>query len=549
MRYRPAMSRARSVRRHLAAGLAVATGLAGCAHRSSPRAVSAPLELRVVAFNDFHGHLEPVEGADGAIGGAAYLAAHVARLRSEAEHAIVVSAGDLIGASPLVSALFQDEPTVLAMNRMGLDLNAVGNHELDEGLGELLRVVEGGCHPDRGCFDEGGYPGARFPFLGANTFDRRTGRAVFPPYAVRRFGGIDVAFIGLTLERTADVLPPVVPELRFEDEADVANRCVEALRARGVRAFVLLLHEGGFQRSEDPNACEGLSGPVVDIVDRLDPDVDLVVSGHTHRSYVCRRGERLLTSAGSNGQLVSDIRLELDRRTGDVVGARAENQVVDHRLVPVEGVAELVELYAARAAPKAQRVVARLRAALTRRRTSGGVSSLGRVIADAQLAATRALGAELALMNSGGIRAPVAPAPDRSGVGAVTYGMVFRAQPFQNLLVTLDLSGQRLLEVLEAQFRGSRPRFLDASSNLTYAWRADDTPHVLAETVRVDGEPLDPRRTYRVTVNSYMAAKDPYASGGRAAVGPLDLDALVDYLASAPQPFAPPPLDGVQRTD
>lgn len=522
----------------------------GCAH--APPA-SDPVALRVIAINDFHGNLEPPArgvrvAADRVVaaGGAAYLAAHVDALRARSKHALVVSAGDLVGASPLLSGLFHDEPTIEAMNRLGLDLNGVGNHEFDEGLGELKRLVAGGCHPDDGCRGPAPYQGARFGFLAANVVDDRTGRTVFPGYAIRTFSGVRVGVIGLTLEGTKDMLPPVVPELSFLDEAETVNRAVAELKQSGVRAIVVLLHEGGFPKSDDPNACDGLSGPVTEIVPRFDPEVDLVVSGHTHQAYVCQMGSVLLTSGGSFGRIVTDIELTLDPGTGDVVSARAENRVVDHGLPPDRGTETLVAAYREVAAPLAERVITRMARPLTKVRTDGGVSDLGRVIADAQLAATRSAGAELALMNSGGVRAAVAPVLDEDGLGDVTYAMLFAAQPFGNVLMTLDLTGAELLAALEGQFGPDRIRFLDGSSNLAYQWRPAEAPHVLPGSVRVDGAPLELDRTYRVTVNAYMASKPPFDRAGHRVGGPIDLDALVAYL-SARRPFAPPSLAGVER--
>lgn len=561
------------MKRGLAGGLLfvlVALSAAHCAHPSGTPAAGARevtanttppegdgrLALRLIALNDFHGHLEPppggleVAGQPVLSGGAGYLAAHVRALRRGAPHSLVVSAGDLIGASPLVSGLFHDEPTIEAMNLLGLDLNGVGNHELDEGLDELLRMKRGGCHPIDGCGGRPGFEGARFAFLAANVVDRRTRRTIFPPYEVRAFESIPVAFIGLTLEGTAEILPPVVPELEFYDEADTVNRLVEALRREGVRAIVLLLHEGGFPASSDPNACEGLSGPIVDIVARLDPEVDLVISGHTHQAYVCEREGLVLTSAGSYGRLLTRIDLELDRESKDVVRASAENQLVDHALEPDPAVLSLVEAYAARAAPLSSRVVTRLSTTLDRDRTPEGVSSLGRVIADAQLAATRSQGAEVAFMNSGGIRAAVAPPLEADGLGDVTYGMLFSAQPFGNVLVTMTLSGEEILEALEAQFDGDRPQFLDASSNLTYAWRpdAEEGPKVVPGSVRISGRPLYPGRSYRVTVNAFMATRGVFEKGRERSNGPVDLDALVAYLARESR-FEAPSLNGVERLD
>ncbi len=523
----------------------------GCAHLEGQ---SRPVRLDLLAFNDFHGNLEPTQdnllvgGARVAAGGASYLAAHVAALRAKAEHSIVVSAGDLIGASPLLSALFHDEPTIEAMNRLGLDLNGVGNHEFDEGVDELLRMQNGGCHPTDGCQGRERFDGARFQFLAANVIDTRSGATLFPPYAIRSYDGVSVAFIGVTLEGTAELVSPGQDEgLEFLSEADTVNRLVEVLLEQGISAIVLLLHEGGFPASNDIQGCDGLSGPVVEIERRLHPEVDVIVSGHTHQAYICPLPGRLLTSGGSFGRILTHVEIEIDRASGNIVRAEARNRVVHHELEPSRPVESSIAFFRDRVRPLEARVVTTMRGALTRARNEAGVSSLGRVIADAQLEATREAGAEVAFMNAGGVRTAVAPVFGPDGTGDVTFGMLFAAQPFGNLLVTMDLSGADILALLEEQFEEERPRFLDVSANLTYAWAIDEggRPAVVGGSARIDRAPIDPNRTYRVTANSYMASKGRLASGKNRSHGPVDLDALEAYLA-ARAPFSAPDLGGIE---
>lgn len=535
-------------------GCALLMGGAGCAHEAAPSREArsskpaGPVELEIIGLNDFHGHLEPPDGGQRVgeervpAGGIAHLAARVRALRDRAEHAIVVSAGDLVGASPLTSALFHDEPTIDGMDLLGLDINGVGNHELDEGLDELLRMKRGGCHPKDGCtLDD--FDGSDAVFLAANVRHRETGETIFPEYEIREFGGIQVGFIGLTLEDTPAMLPPIVPELSFEDETRTINHVTAELREQGVRAIVVLLHEGGFTESKDPNACPGLSGPIVEIVKGLDAEVDLVLSGHTHQAYVCEGMGPLLTSGGSFGRVLTEIRATLDPTTNDFARIEAHNRVVDHAAPPAKDVEQMVARVREKAAPLANRVVAQIEAPITRTRTDGGVSALGRVIADAQLAATGAQGAELAFMNDGGIRASLEP-----GDARLTYGMLFAAQPFSNLLVTLSLPGRRILEALNGQLAAERRRWMDASSNVSYRWteHEDGTGKVLAESVEISGEPLDPDRIYRVTVNAYMASRGVFADGTHRDTSGVDLDALVEYF-EARSPFTPPSLDGVRR--
>ena len=508
---------------------------------------SSTVEVQILAFNDFHGNLEPPVGGlkrgSGRVsaGGASYFAAHLAARRAENPHTVVVSAGDLIGASPLVSALFHDEPTIEAMDAMGLDINGVGNHEFDEGLAELRRMKDGGCHPEDGCREGYRFDGAKFAMLAANAIDVRTGERVFPPYEVREMGGVSVGFIGLTLEGTRQIVPPVIPELRFRDEADTVNLLVQKLRTAGVHAIVVLVHEGGFATG-GYDGCGGISGPIVDIVQRFDTAVDIVISGHTHRAYNCRINEMTVTSAGAFGRILTDLDVTLSTETHDVISVRAKNHVVTHDLDEVSSVAALVARYVDLAAPQAKRVVGELSGPLPRDVDETGQAPLGRVIADAQLEATRGLGAQIAFMNPGGIRVGL------EGPGPVTYEDIFRAQPFGNRLVTLSLTGKEIIDALEAQWRPGGPRFLQVSSTFRYAWdkNATNGARVRAEWVYVDGAPLEIAREYRVTVNSYMAELGVFKRGRKRDVGMRDLDALEAFLARH-RPLSRPRLDRIRR--
>lgn len=518
----------------------------------------AAVEVRIIALNDFHGHLEGRLWGSTRYGGVDVLAGYVDALRAGHAHALVVSAGDLIGASPLVSGYFHDEPTIEAMNQLGLDLNAVGNHEFDAGVVELLRMQHGDCHPQGVHTCEGRavgtpYPfeGARFEFLAANVRDRRTGQTLFPGWAVRRFDGVPVAFIGMTLQATAHIVRfEGIRELSFRNEARTVNELVPALRAQGIEAIVVLVHEGGVQRGRY-DECVGISGPIVDLVRHLDDAVDLVVSGHTHEAYQCRlpnaAGRRIpVTSAGAYGRFLSAIDLRLDAQTGDVRDAALSTVEVrrdDPRIVPRAALSALVARYEALAAPVARRVVGQVRAPFTRKTDAAGESAAGRLIADAQHEATRAQGAQIAFMNPGGVRTGVGESgPD------VTYADVHAAQPFDNTLVTLTLSGTQIKALLEQQFgcpgRHTRVRVLQVSAGFEYAWdaQARQCAKVDPQSMRLDGVVLEPAARYRVTVNSYLAEGGDgqwvLKEGGERAAGPLDRDALADYLTRH-SPLAP----------
>jgi 5'-nucleotidase len=542
------------MRARLAPWFAAATlALLGACAATPP---AAPVQVKVLAINDFHGNLRPPLGgvriqdpADRGktinvpAGGAEHLATAVQQLRAQNPNHIFVAAGDLIGATPLLSALFRDEPTIESLSLMGLEASAVGNHEFDKGAAELLRLQRGGCHPTEGCQGPQAFTGARFQYLAASTVDERSGKTLLPAYHVKRFEGVPVAFIGLTLQATPSiVVPSGVQGLRFLDEAATVNALVPELQRQGIQAIVLLIHEGGVPAG-DYDECPGISGPIVDIVKKLSPAVDVVISGHTHRAYNCRIDGRLVTSADKYGTLVTEIDLTLDRRSGDVSEARARNVIVrPESFARNAAQTELIALYERLAAPLARRVVGRIERPLTRDESPAGETPIGRTVADAQLAATaQTAGAQLALMNPGGLRAELAG-------GEVRYEDLFAVQPFYNNLVTLTLTGAQIVQLLEQQWLGqTRPRVLQVSRGFGYSWNAAAPAgqRIVPGSVRLQGQTLDPAADYRVTVNSFLAAGGDNFSvlrkGRDARTGVMDVEAFEAHVArgDAALPTAP----------
>jgi len=513
------------------------------------------------------GTISPTGGLDDRIpaGGAEYLATYIRDLERQNRNSLVVSAGDLIGASPLLSALFHDEPTIEAMNKIGLDLNAVGNHEFDEGAQELLRMQRGGCHPtdDEGSCKgpTGRFSGAKFDFLAANVVDAR-GRTLFAPYKIERIGGVKVGFIGMTLEGTPDIVSPAgIQGLRFLDEADTANKWARELRREhGVRAIVVPLHEGGVQVPPfGINTCNGISGPIVDIVERTTRQVDLFITGHTHQPYNCMIDDRPVSSSASFGRLVTDIDLKLNRRTKDVRSVAVNNKVVTQDVAPALDLRLLVSHYQRLAAPIASRGIGWTNGPLLRTQVVDE-SPLGNMIADAQLAATDdEAGAVAAFMNPGGIRADL-NAADAAGTPAeVTYGEAFTVQPFGNSLVTMTLTGAQLDTMLEQQWctQTGAPRILSPSAGVTYTWDGAVAQSVCDKVsdLTIGGVAVDPAASYRITVNSFLAdGGDRFfvlREGTDRAGGALDLDAFADYLDDTTQsaPLAAPMLDRITRVN
>lgn len=526
---------------------------------------SGTVSVQILAVNDFHGNLEPPSGSSGRIGtinagGVEYLATHINNLRATNPNTVVVSAGDLIGASPLLSALFHDEPTIEAFNQIGLDFNAVGNHEFDEGWHELVRMQDGGCHPVDGCQDGDDFAGANFQFLAANVVRQDNGKTIFPPYKIRAFGAAKIAFIGMTLEGTPLIVTPSgISDLNFLDEADTVNALVPELKAKGVETIVVLIHEGGAQAVPAPyNGCVGISGAIVDIVNNLDPEVDVVISGHTHNAYNCVINNKLVTSAASFGRIVTDVDLTIDRATGEVTSMSANNNIVTRDVPKDSLITTLIAKYNAIAAPLANRVIGAITANITRTQNAAGESALGDVIADGQLEATAAAGfgnAVIAFMNPGGIRADLTYAGSTAGEGDgnVTYGEMFTVQPFGNSMVTLTLTGAQIERVLEEQFAGctlATARILQVSTGFTYAWNplGGVCEKVDPASIKLNGVVLDPAANYRVTVNSFLAdGGDSFPAlklGTERLGGAVDTDAFEAYFKTH-SPVSPNPLNRI----
>ncbi len=522
---------------------------AAAAPTSSPTAGSS-VEVQIIGFNDIHGNLRPPTGSGGLIGsvnagGAAYLATWLKTLREGQRNTITVAAGDNVGASPLISALFHDEPTINILNEMGVGVSSVGNHEFDEGKDELLRLDHGGCHPVDGC-QLGNFTGAHFPYLAANVLDEQTNKPILDPWVIRDFQGVQVGFIGMTLEGTPSIVTAEgVRGLRFTDEVETANAAVKELQRKGVHTIVVLVHEGGAQASGGTyDGCTGLRGPIVDIVRGLDRDIDAVVSGHTHQAYNCVVDGRLVTQAASFGRVLTDMRLTIDRKSGDVVAASASNHIVTRDVTPDPAVTKLVDEYAAKSAPLENRIVGRITADITRVAAPSGETPLGDVIADAQLAATSAAGtggAVAAFMNPGGVRADLTFAPSGAEQpGEVTYGEAFTTQPFNNLLTVQTMTGDAIKRVLEQQATTNR---ILQPAGITYSYSQSAPAGSKVSNVVIGGQPLNLTASYRITVNNFLSGGGDgftvFTEGTNKVNQGVDIDALAAYL-TAHSPLAPP---------
>jgi len=539
---------------------------AGCSNipttRPMPPVAAGPVEVQILAFNDFHGNIEtppPVEvtAADGTkrkvvTGGAAHLAAALTQLRAGHANTVTVSAGDTIGASPLISANYLDEPTIDAMNMLGLEFNSVGNHEFDKGVPELKRMQDGGCAKNTlrvPCAVER-FAGAKFHYLAANVV-QGDGTTIFPSTGVKTFqtaaGPIRVGFIGMTLKGTKNLVTPSgVAGVEFKNEAQTANALVPKLKAEGADAIVLLIHQGGKTSNfTTGNGCDGLYGDILPILPKLDPAIATVISGHTHWAYVCRGtaqigAGRLMTSAGKYGYFVTDLRLEFDPATRRLIDQSATNIVVGNGEQDAQ-VKALVDRYAIAVAPIANKVIGHL-TAIAKKSDEDGESPAADLIADSMLAATKGA-AQIALVNATGVRVDL-PAGD------VKYKDAFAMMPFGNNLVVMTLTGAQLKNVLEQQYaiplrpKMTRPAALASSVGFTYAVDIRKPENQRVSDVRLNGKPTTAEGRYRVVVNNYLASGGDSLTGFTAGTevtdtGLIDLDALVDWIAKGQTPPAP----------
>jgi 5'-nucleotidase len=558
------MIRLRSLGGMVAATAAAVALLAGVGQADSPqRASSNPIDVRLIGMNDLHGNLEPPAGSSGRVtlpdgttvdaGGAAFLATHVRNLSAAVRESVVVGQGDLIGASPLTSALFHDEPTIETLNSIGMDVTAAGNHEFDEGYAELLRIQRGGCHPVDGCQFHDTYPGARFPILGANVTLRRNGFPALAPVWLSFHNGIPVGYIGMPLEGTPEIVSADgIRDIAFGDEVEAANRYANLLDRLGIKTIVLLVHQGDQVLGGGPDECRTVPGEGRRIAEQVSPKIDVVLAGHTHQQYNCvvtdPAGQpRPFVQGLSFGRILSVIDLKIDRRTRDAIRSqtRATNHIVT-RTVPADPTVQaLVDEARTKSAPIANRQIGTITANVVRAAAPSGESPLGNLIADAQLESTAGAGAVIALMNPGGVRADLTfpSSPVGEGDGVVTFGEAFTVQPFGNVLQTMTLTGAQLKAVLEQQWQPTVTRILQPSASLTYTYSQSAPVGSKVSDIAIDGVPVDPAASYRVTVNNFLAdGGDGFTelrNGVHRTGGDVDIDAFAEYLATHPN-TAPP---------
>ncbi|MDX6738183.1 bifunctional UDP-sugar hydrolase/5'-nucleotidase [Actinocorallia sp. A-T 12471] len=596
-------SRTRSLRSTLLAGAVAASAVLAVTApgvQAKPKPPKPPKDqsvpVRLLALNDFHGNLEPPTGSSGRMvdeagntvdaGGAAYIAAWMDRMSNK--NTLKVAQGDLIGATPLISAAYHDEPSVEFLGNVGITVSSVGNHEFDEGYGELKRIMKGGSHPVDGPSPAGKWKGAKYSYIGANVFledgtalpnlpgmeilkkidkkrlsalVRQYGVPALPPIAVRKVNGQEIGFIGAVTETTPTIVTASgIAGLKFGGVVKSAEFGSKLLKELGVDAQVLLVHEGdNVLTGRSPDSCstttdpDGSAGAGTEIAAKADPEIDLILSGHSHQAYICTVKDpsgnpRLYSQGGSFGRVISQVDLKISKKTGEIdrSSVTIDNQIVTRDIPAHAKTAAFVQTWKDRVADVANKPVGSITADLTRATTPSGETTLGNLIADAQLAATKGEGgAQIALMNPGGVRADLPYEPDG---GVVTYGEAFAVQPFNNLMQVVTLTGAQLDALLEQQWTASRTAVLLPSASLTYTATLANPFGERVSGIRIDGVAVDPAGTYRVAANNFLVgggdAFSVFTQGTNLWSGPLDLDAFTAYL-TANSPVAPPATDRI----
>ncbi|MBA5688376.1 bifunctional metallophosphatase/5'-nucleotidase [Rugamonas apoptosis] len=547
-----------SLLRPLAAA-ALAALLAACASPPPPPHTAV---INLVALNDFHGNLEPSaytytsardrRETTAQAGGIDALGAALQAWRKDDSELLLVGAGDMVGASPSISSMWADEPAVGALDLLGLRASALGNHEFDLGRAELLRQQKGGCvspRADKACQFAPNYGGAHFSYLAANVLDMVTRKPIVPAYQIETAHGVRVAFIGAVLKDTAALsLPSSVSGLEFTDEANAINALLPELRKQGVGVFVVLIHQGGRTTDYfDQPGCDHLTGPIVDIVKRLDPAIRLVVSGHSHKGYLCQVDGRVVTQAETAGHVLSRIRLTVDTADNRVRAISASNEVMLAGRYPADPALDAwLARVRARGTAALARSVGRLAVPVVPLdKDDVDESPLGDLVADATLQAGAPFGAQIAFMNLGGMRHDLAAGKD----GSVTLGQVQTVLPFVNTVVVMNLTGAQIATLLEQQWQGDygdKHMLLQVSDGFGYQWnpKLPVGSRVVPGSVTLHGVPLEPDSPYRVATNNFLAeggdAFPMFTSGrSRANTGIYLSDAVAAYLTRRDQLHKP----------
>ncbi|WP_248737113.1 bifunctional 2',3'-cyclic-nucleotide 2'-phosphodiesterase/3'-nucleotidase [Neobacillus rhizosphaerae] len=513
------------------------------------------VHVQLLGINDFHGQLDTwksIKDSTGKVvdysGGIEYLAAYLKdREAANPANTLMIQAGDLVGASPPVSALLQDEPTIRMMNEIGLDVGTIGNHEFDEGVVEMKRLINGGSHPKTEKYEGkyGKFTGSTMDYVVANVVDEKTNEPILPPYAIEEVEGVKIGFIGVVTTDTPTIVTPSgVAGVKFTDEVTAINKYAKELTAKGVKTIVVLAHNPGSSKTDGT----GATGQVVDMAKAIDSSVDVVYGAHDHKYLNTNVEGKVLVQSWSYGTAFSDIDLTIDPATGDVIKDQTKAEVVDtlhSKITPDAKIKAELDGYQEDIKPIVSRPVSETAMELSKTANEHGESVLGNVIADGM---RTIMHTQFGFMNSGGVRNPLPK-------GIITWGDLFKVQPFGNDLVTMTITGEQVRTLLNQQFQAP-PSYnkIMAISGLKFTWN-DKLPYgsKVVDIYLENGKKIDPKADYTITVNNFMAdGGDGFTvlkSGKNRVTGPVDLDAFVDYFKTLPKPFSAAIEGRVLKTD
>ncbi|MEY8347644.1 5'-nucleotidase C-terminal domain-containing protein [Bacillus cereus] len=484
------------------------------------------IDVQMLGINDLHGQLDTVKKINNKeAGGAEYLAAHLRDREQQNPNTLMVHAGDIVGASPPVSALLQDEPTIEILNDLGFDVGTIGNHEFDEGIDEMHRLIYGGYHEKTGNFK-----GAKFPYVAANFYNKSTGRLFLPPFTVKMVQGVPVGFIGVVTTDTPNVvMPTMLKNVQITDEVEAINKSAQQLKRLGVKSIVVLAHVGG--TTDDTGVT---NGDLVRLANDTDPEVDVIFGGHSHTYVNGTVNNKLVVQANSYGMAFADVDVKIDRKTKDIVEKKAEVVTTYHEgIKPDQQVKKKMDQYQEKIAPLVNQVVGKSTAPIDRKQNAAGESTLGNLVADAQRAT---MNTQIALMNPGGIRNDL-------DAGDITWGELYGIQPFGNQLIKINLTGQDIRDILNQQWQKDKTRMLQISG-IQYTWDANKADGEKITNIHLtNGEELVASKTYSVVANAFLASGGDgfvsFKNGKDAETGPNDFEALVDYVKQVKEPIQP----------
>lgn len=431
----------------------------------------------------------------------------------------------MVGGSPPISSFLQDEPTIEVLNKMGFDYGTLGNHEFDRGVNEMMRLIQGGNNQKTGYFN-----GANFPYICANVIDDKSGKTILPPYSIKNIDGVPIGFIGVVIKDTPKIAPPNKTDgVKFIDEAKAINDSVKTLKKQGVKTIVVLAHNGGNQSKANGNA----TGEIVRMAKKMDDEVDVIISGHTHTFLNKEVDGKLIVQSYSYGTAFSDIQLKIDPITKDIVDKKASIKMVyQDDIRPDPEIKKMIQNYESKIEPIVNKVVGKAANDILSKKNHNGESSLGDMIADSQRIEMKS---DFAFMNFSGIRADLPK-------GDVTLDDLFTIQPFKIKLVKMTLSGEQIRKLLNQQWQENGSVRMLQISGLKYTWDSTKgSGQKVVNIMQTDGTPINPQTIYTVTTNSYLAnGGDNFSvllTGKNKVEGPTDFDAFEDYVKEQKLPL------------